>query len=71
MSEDVEEVHAAVLEQQDEKKSVNLDRDANDIQENMADVFVLANIESEDIQISSEKTKGNKFNSIFCKAIIL
>ena len=25
----------------------------------MADVFVLANIESEDIQIPSEKTKGN------------
>ena len=49
ISEDVEEVHAAVLEQHEEKKLVNLDRDVNDIQENMAYVSIPAKMESEDI----------------------
>ena len=57
-SENVEEIQIAVLEQKEENKSVDLDQDVNDIQENMADASVPAEIEVENIQNISEKTKG-------------
>ena len=59
ISKDVEEVLAVALEWEEEKKSVDLDQDINDIQENMADASVPANIEVENIQIPSKKSKGN------------
>ena len=58
ISEYVEEVHAVVLEQKEENKSVELDQNVNDIQEDMADVSVPAKIEVENIQNLSTKTKG-------------
>ena len=53
MSEDLEEVHATVLEQQEEKESVKIDIDSNDVQENMAEVSIPTKMESEDIQVPS------------------
>ena len=58
ISGDVKEVHATVLEQKEENKSVELDQNVNGIQENMADVSVPANIEVENIQNLNTKTKG-------------
>ena len=58
ISEDVEEVHAAVLEQKEENKSVELDQNVNDIQEDMVNVFVATKIEVDNIQNISTKTKG-------------
>ena len=49
ISKDVIEVHAAVLEQEEENKSIDLDQDVNDIQENMVDAYVLTEIEVENI----------------------
>ena len=57
ISEDVEEVHVAVLEQKEENKLVELDQNVNDIQEDMADVSVPTKIEVENIQNLSTKTK--------------
>ena len=57
ISEDVEEVQAAVLEHEEEKKSVDLEQDASDIQENMLDASVLIDIEVDNIQIPSKKPK--------------
>ena len=55
--ENVGEVQAAILEQKEESKSVDLDQDVNDIQENMEDVSVPAEIEVENIQSPSKKLK--------------
>ena len=52
----MEEVQAVVLEQEKEKKSVDLDQDVNDIEENMEDACILADIEVENIHIPSKKT---------------
>ena len=58
ISEDLEEVPATVLKQQEQKESVNLDQDINTIHENMANVSIPAKMELEDIQVPNEKTKG-------------
>ena len=58
ISKDLEEVPATVLKKQEEKESVKIDQDINDVQENMADVSILSKMESEDIQVLNEKTKG-------------
>ena len=56
--ENVEEVQAAVLKQEEERKSIEHDQDFTHIQENIANVFVPANFQAENIQISSKKIKG-------------
>ena len=43
----------------EEKESVKLDLDINDIQGNMTEVSIPSKMESEEIQVPSEKTKGN------------
>ena len=53
----MEEVQVAVLEQEEEKKSIDTDHDVNDIEENMEDASVLIDIEVENIQIPSKKPK--------------
>ena len=58
ISEYLEEVPATVLKQQEEKESINLDQDMNNIQENMVDVSIPTKMESEDIQVPNDKTKG-------------
>ena len=55
----LEEVHATVLEQQEEKESVKIDLDSNDVQENVVEVSILAKVELEDIQVPSKKNKEN------------
>ena len=56
--ENVEEVQAAVLKQEEERKLVEHDQAFTDIQENIAYVFVPAKLEAENIQIPSKKLKG-------------
>ena len=51
VSEDVEEVQATGLKQEEEKKSVEHDQEFTDIQENITDVFVTTKLEDENIQI--------------------
>ena len=49
ISKDLEEIRATFLEQQEEKESVKIDLDSNDVLENMAEVSIPAKMESEDI----------------------
>ena len=58
VSKNLEEVQAASLKQEEEKKSVEHDQEFTDIQENITDVFVPAKLEDENIQIPSKKFKG-------------
>ena len=46
------------MKQEEERKSVEHDQDFTDIQENIAEVFVPAKLEAENIQIPSKKLKG-------------
>ena len=59
ISEGLKEVYEIVLQQPEEKESVKLDLDINDIQGNMIEVSIPSKMESKDIQVPSEKTKGN------------
>ena len=61
VSENVEEVQAAVLKQEEERKSVEHDQDFIDIQENIADVFVPSKLEAKNIQIPSKNSKENQW----------
>ena len=71
ISEDVEEVHAIVLEQKEENKSFELNQNVNDIQEDMADVSFLANIEVENIQNLSTKTKGKSRVEVKSEGVLI
>ena len=72
ISEDVEEVQAAVLEHEEENKSVDLDQDVNDIQENMADAFVPTDIEVENIQNPrKKKSKGKSMVELKSEGVLI
>ena len=49
VSENVEEVQAEFLKQEEERKSIEHDQDFTDIQENIAHVFIPAKLKSENI----------------------
>ena len=53
----MEEVQAALLEQKEENKLVDLDQDVNDIQENMENVSVPVEIEWRTYKIPVKKLK--------------
>ena len=71
ISKDVIEVHAAVLEQEEEKRSIDHDQEVNDIQENMADASVPAEIEIENLQIPSKKPEGNSMVEIENEGVLI
>ena len=67
----MEEIQTAVLEQKEENKSVELDQNVNDIQEYMADVSVLVEIEVESIQNLSTKTKGKSMVEVKSEGVLI
>ena len=67
----MEEVQEAVLEHEEENKSIDLDHDVNDIQENMADASVPIKIEVENIQIPSKKLKGKPMVEIENEGVLI
>ena len=69
--EDVEEVHAIVLEQKEENKSVEFDKNVNDTQEYMEDVSIPTKIEVENIQNLSTKIKGKSMVEVKSEGVLI
>ena len=67
----MEEVHAPFLEQEEEKRSIDLDQDVNDIQENIVDASVPTKIEVENVQIPSKKLKGKPMVEIENEGVLI
>ena len=67
----MEEVPATVLKKQEEKESVKIDQDINDVKENMVDVSIPAKMEPEDIQVPNEKNKGNSIVGFKKKRVLI
>ena len=67
----MEEVQETFLEQEEEKKLVDLDQVVNHIQENMVDAFVPVEIEVENIQIPSKKPKGNSMVELKNEGVLI
>ena len=71
ISEDVEEFQAAVLEQEEEKKSVDIDQDVNDIQETWQMLLFQPRLKWKTYKIPVKKAKGNSMVELKSEGVLI